>query len=143
MKKYVGIDLFAGAGGLSVGAKMAGIPVKHAIELNPSAAKTYKLNHPHTKVICEDIRTVSPRKLVKPGSSVFIIMGGPPCQGFSLANTMTRTLDNPNNYLFKEFVRFVKDIQPDWFLFENVYGLTKLGNGKVERHIESDFESLG
>ena len=135
MKEYIGIDLFAGAGGLSVGAKMAGVSVKHAIELNKSAAKTYKYNHPQTEVICEDIRTVSPLKMVKPGTSVFIIMGGPPCQGFSLANTMTRNMENPNNLLFKEFVRFVGELRPEWFLFENVYGLTMLKDGQIERMI--------
>ena len=143
MKKYIGIDLFAGAGGLSVGAQMAGVSVEHAIEFNASAAKTYKRNNPQANVICEDIRKVNPYQLVKPGTPLFIIMGGPPCQGFSMSNTMTRNMDNPNNSMFKEFVRFVKELRPDWFLFENVWGLTNINNGQTERMIESCFEDLG
>ncbi len=73
----------------------------------------------------------------------FIIMGGPPCQGFSLSNTKTRTMQNPNNQLFKEFVRFVSDLKPEWFLFENVWGLTKMENGETEKIIEDCFEKLG
>ena len=143
MKKYIGIDLFAGAGGLSIGAQMSGVTVEHAIEFNESAAKTYKRNHDKTNVICKDIREVEPHKLFKPGTHVFIIMGGPPCQGFSLSNTMTRNMDNPNNSMFKEFVRFVRELSPDWFVFENVFGLTNINNGATEKMIESCFEELG
>ena len=143
MKHYNGIDLFAGAGGLSEGAKMAGVSVEHAIEFNKSAAKTYKRNHPQSNVICEDIRKVNPLQIVEPWTRVFIIMGGPPCQGFSLANTMTRNMNNPNNSMFKEFVRFVRELSPDWFLFENVYGLTNINDGETEHMIKSCFEGLG
>ena len=143
MDKYTGIDLFAGAGGLSIGASLAGITVEHAIELNESAAKTYKRNHPKTNIICQDIKKVQPKDLVDAGQHVFIIMGGPPCQGFSMSNTMTRNMENPNNAMFKEFVRFVHELNPDWFLFENVWGLTNINNGQTERMIESCFESLG
>ena len=143
MKKYIGIDLFAGAGGLSIGASLAGVSVEHAIEFNESAAKTYRRNHPSANVICNDIRLVQPQDLVTPDTHVFIIMGGPPCQGFSMANTMTRNMDNPNNSMFKEFVRFVDELRPDWFLFENVWGLTNIDSGRTEKMIESCFEKLG
>ena len=143
MKTYIGIDLFAGAGGLSVGAEMAGVSILHAIELNESAAKTYRHNHPATNVLCEDIRKVDPIRVVGSNTHPFIIMGGPPCQGFSMSNTMTRNMDNPNNSMFKEFVRFVRELKPDWFLFENVWGLTNINNGETEKMIESCFESLG
>ena len=143
MVKYLGIDLFAGAGGLSVGAEMAGVSVLHAIEINESAAKTYRHNHPNTNVICEDIRSINPKEVVGEGFRPFIIMGGPPCQGFSMSNTMTRNMENPNNSMFREFVRFVFDLKPEWFLFENVWGLTNINNGKTEKEIESCFEKLG
>ena len=143
MKEYRGIDLFAGAGGLSVGAEMAGITVKYAIEFNKSAAQSYTRNHPDTKMKCEDMRKVNAAEYIDENSPVFIIMGGPPCQGFSLANTMTRNMENPNNSMFKEFVRFVDEIRPTWFLFENVLGLTNINNGKTEKMIESCFEDLG
>ena len=143
MMNYLGIDLFAGAGGLSVGAEMAGVSVLHAIEFNESAAMTYRHNHPYTNVICEDIRKVDPKEVIGNGLHPFIIMGGPPCQGFSMSNTMTRNMENPNNSMFKEFVRFVRELNPEWFLFENVWGLTNINNGETEKEIESCFENLG
>lgn len=141
--KRIGIDIFAGAGGLSLGAEMAGITISHAIEINRSAVRTYERNHPGTKVICSDIRDLDPTDLKPKDKGVFIIMGGPPCQGFSLSNTRSRTMKNPNNTLFEEFLRFVQEIQPDWFLFENVYGFTNMSNGAVRRLVEICFRSLG
>lgn len=143
MKEYRGIDLFSGAGGLSIGAEMAGITVKDAIEINKSAAQSYVRNHPNARMRCEDIRKVDTGEYMAKDNPVFIIMGGPPCQGFSMANTMTRNMDNPNNSMFKEFVRFVKDIRPEWFLFENVWGLTNIDGGETETMIEAEFEKLG
>lgn len=139
----LGIDIFAGAGGLSLGAEMAGITIAHAIEINPSAVKTYKRNHKHTNVICSDIRNLDPLTLKPEDKEVFIIMGGPPCQGFSMSNTRSRTMQNPNNSLFEEFLRFVQEINPQWFLFENVWGFTNMNNGAIRRLVEICFKSLG
>lgn len=138
----IGIDIFSGAGGLSLGAEMAGINVRYAIEINESAAKTYKRNHKGVSVICEDITKLNPNELVNE-PNVFIIMGGPPCQGFSMSNTMHRNMENPKNLLFKEFVRFVREIKPTWFVFENVWGLTKMNNGETQKMIEQCFIDLG
>ncbi len=140
--ELVGLDIFSGAGGLSLGAEMAGITVKYAIEINSSAAATYRKNHRDAQVFCEDISRLSPKEIVgdKP---VFVIMGGPPCQGFSLSNTMNRNMDNPKNFLFKEFVRFVREIRPTWFVFENVSGLTSINKGETQKMIEHCFEELG
>lgn len=90
----IGIDIFAGAGGLSLGAQWAGIEVKTAIEMNQSAVKTYRRNHPNANVICQDIRKLDAHDFVSNDQPVFIIMGGPPCQGFSLSNTMSHNMDN-------------------------------------------------
>lgn len=139
----IGIDIFSGAGGLSLGAEMAGITIAHAIEINPSAVKTYRRNNPHTNVICSDIRELDPVELAPKDSDIFIIMGGPPCQGFSMSNTRNRTMKNPNNSLFEEFVRFVQDLNPQWFVFENVWGFTNIDNGSVKRMVEACFRSLG
>ncbi len=79
MKKN-GIDIFSGAGGLSLGASMAGIKVDYAIEVNPHAAKSFELNHKGAKVICGDIRDVKATDFLNKDEEVFIIMGGPPCQ---------------------------------------------------------------
>lgn len=141
-QELIGMDIFSGAGGLSLGAEMEGIKVRYAVELNKSAAETYKKNHPDAKVIQEDIRNINPKEIVGE-QKIFIIMGGPPCQGFSLSNTKTRTNENPNNQLFREFVRFVKDLAPTWFVFENVWGLTKINQGKTQEMIELCFKKLG
>jgi len=137
----LGLDIFAGAGGLSLGAIQAGIDVSIAIEMDKSAAETYKHNHSNAQVLCDNICDVSTEELKK--TSFFIIMGGPPCQGFSLSNTRSRNLDNPKNFLFKEFVRFVKDIQPQWFLFENVGGFPLFEKGRIKDEVRKLFEELG
>ena len=140
---YNGIDIFSGAGGLSIGAEMAGISMKCAVEINKSAAETYQYNHPETKVICNDIRKISKDELLDHDEDVFIIIGGPPCQGFSMSNSRSRNMDNPNNQLFKEFVRLVDELRPKWFLFENVWGITNIENGDVMEMIASLFVDLG
>lgn len=142
-KKLIGIDLFAGAGGLSLGAEMAGISMKYAVEADTYAAASYKRNFKNTTVFCDDIRKLEAKGLThKP---IFIVMGGPPCQGFSLSNTKTRDMSNPNNRMFEEFVRFVNELSPTWFVFENVYGMTKFKNGdeNIQDHIENRFRALG
>lgn len=141
--KPIGFDIFSGAGGLSLGAQWAGIDVRTAIEINPSAAKTYKRNHPGANVIHGDIQKIDAKDFVSKDKPVFIIMGGPPCQGFSMSNTISRNMQNPKNFLFREFVRFVRDINPEWFLFENVWGFTKMEQGHIEEMVQGLFESLG
>ncbi len=141
--EFTGIDIFSGAGGLSLGAEWAGIKVKTAIEKNKSAAETYQLNYREATVYCDDIKKLDTHIFIDMDDPVFIIMGGPPCQGFSMSNTMSRNMDNPNNHLFEEFLRFVKDIKPRWFLFENVWGFTKMENGKIEKYVQKCFEGLG
>lgn len=135
------IDLFSGAGGLSLGAIKAGISVSVAIEYDKYSAATFKKNHSETKVIQDDIRNIDPLDLgiEKP----FIVFGGPPCQGFSVSNRKTRTLDNENNSLYSEFIRFVDILQPEWFLFENVEGLTNFNDGKTLKTILERFNHLG
>ena len=142
-RQLIGIDIFAGAGGLSLGAEMAGIKMQYAIECDQHAVSSYKRNFKDSQVFCADIRTVDPKEMRQ--DPVFIIMGGPPCQGFSLSNTKTRDMSNPNNRMFEEFLRFVKEIKPIWFLFENVFGLTKFkkGDENFGKYIESRFQKLG
>lgn len=125
---YTGIDLFAGAGGLSLGAKLAGINTEVAVEKYQNYANTYIYNHPETNVLVDDISNVD---FTKYGNSPFILFGGPPCQGFSSSNTINRTLDNSKNHLYLEFVRIVKELKPSWILFENVEGFKTLQRGVV------------
>lgn len=134
------IDLFCGAGGLSLGAEMVGFNIVYAIENDPNSAKTYRRNHPDVILIERDIKKV---KSTDVPISPFIVFGGPPCQGFSYSNTRTRTTKNRNNSLYKEFIRFVQDKNPHWFLLENVAGITDFNNGKTLTMIKSQFEKLG
>lgn len=138
-----GIDIFSGAGGLSHGAEMAGITIKHAIEIDSYAAASFERNHKNAIVHCGDIKTIKSSELTNGKENVFVIMGGPPCQGFSMSNTMSRNMDNPKNYLFKEFVRLVEEIRPIWFVLENVRGLAAMENGRTREQIEQCFENLG
>jgi DNA (cytosine-5)-methyltransferase 1 len=93
--KFIGVDIFSGVGGMSIGAEMAGITIAFAVENNIHAAETFKFNHKNSEVIKEDIKKVSFKNLLN--KPPFILFGGPPCQGFSLSNTKTRTIENPNN----------------------------------------------
>lgn len=138
-----GIDIFSGAGGLSLGAEMAGIQISAAIEINSNAAKTFMRNHKDAKVLQGDIKEIDPTSLQIGNRSIFVIMGGPPCQGFSMSNTRTRNMENQKNYLFLEFVRFVQKIKPEWFVLENVGGLTSINKGKTRAMIEDYFRALG
>lgn len=140
MRKKVGVDIFSGAGGLSLGAEWAGIKVSHAIEIDEKSALTYAKNHPKTKVICEDIVNVDSSFIT---DSPFIVFGGPPCQGFSVSNRKTRNIDNKNNGLFKEFVHFVEVLNSEWFLFENVEGIVNFDKGRTLKYILTQFEKIG
>ena len=133
MKK--GVDIFAGAGGMSLGAISSGIEIVLSIDCDESSVKTYKRNHPDTLVIQDDIKNIDPMRYIK-GNDIYVVFGGPPCQGFSLSNTKTRNTKNPNNKLFKEFVRFIDIISPEWFVFENVEGITNFNNGKTVKSIK-------
>ena len=140
-KKFTAVDIFSGAGGMSVGAVMAGITPILAVEFDKYAAETYQANHPDTKIIPKDIKLVKP--LQETEKYPFILFGGPPCQGFSVANTKTRNLDNPNNWMFKEYCRFVKELKPEWFVFENVVGFKSFDKGRFAVEVEEALADLG
>lgn len=141
MKKLTAVDIFSGAGGMSMGAVMAGISPILAVEFDKYAADTYQVNHPKTKVLQQDIKTVLPLEYTE--KHPFILFGGPPCQGFSVANTKTRNLENPNNWMFQEYLRFVKDLEPEWFVFENVVGFKSFDKGKFAIEVENALKELG
>lgn len=139
----VGVDLFAGAGGMSLGAEMAGINVRYAVEKDVSAAKTYAYNHPATKVYQGDISSVHEIPVKVPKRELTILFGGPPCQGFSISNRRTRTSENPGNWLFKEFVRIAHVWSPDWIVLENVKGIMELDRGEFINSVLMSFRGLG
>lgn len=138
---FVGVDLFAGAGGLSLGAEMAHVDVALAIEKDKYAAETYSHNHPHTRVINDDIENIS--EINVPLGSQKVLFGGPPCQGFSYSNQRTRSKDNPSNWLLREFLRIVDVWIPDWVIFENVRGFVNTEGRLFLDSLISDFKEKG
>lgn len=138
---FIAVDIFSGAGGMSIGAKLAGITPILAVEYDKHAADTYARNHPKATVLQQDICTVSPSEYIN--EAPFLLFGGPPCQGFSIANTKTRNLENPNNSMFKEYLRFVRELKPQWFVFENVQGFKSFQKGNFALHVENELRSLG
>lgn len=142
MANVIGIDLFSGAGGLSLGAEMAGINVVIAVEKDSYAAQTYRVNHPHTLMINEDICQVRDLHLDR-GNQSLVLFGGPPCQGFSTSNQKTRNKNNPQNWLFREFIRIAEETMPDWIVFENVKGIKETEKGFFVAEISQTLIELG
>lgn len=135
-------DLFAGVGGLSEGFRMAGCEIGFAIEFDNEIAKSYQLNHPSTDVIADDIRNVNALELHKKHPIIDIIIGGPPCQGFSQKGKRL-SLDDPRNFLFQQFVKFVKEFCPKYFVLENVPNIITTSNGFFKQQIIQSFEQIG
>lgn len=131
------VSLFSGAGGLDLGFKMAGHEIIWANDLYRDAVETYKMNI-GKHIVCDDIFNIKAEEV----PDCDIIIGGFPCQGFSVANTK-RHEDDERNVLYKELIRIIKAKQPKFFLAENVKGITNLGKGKVFEMIIKDFEDLG
>ena len=138
----IGIDLFSGAGGMSVGAQLAGITVLHAVEADFYAAATYQQNHSGVNMIQRDIRQVTGLALPEVNEEI-IVFGGPPCQGFSTSNQKTRSVANPDNWLFTEYLRIVREINPHWVVFENVKGILETDGGSFFDEILQGLNSLG
>jgi DNA (cytosine-5)-methyltransferase 1 len=143
-KKYVGIDLFAGAGGMSVGAIAAGVDVRVAVEIDKFAGITYKANHPQTLLFNSDIRKVKINGYCRTDKhDIKIVFGGPPCQGFSTSNQKTRNRKNESNWLFKDYLRLVKEQSPDWVIVENVKGIIETEGGFFFETINTQLKRAG
>lgn len=139
------IDLFSGAGGITEGFREAGYGCLYANDLMPEAMETFEANHPGAKTDCRRIETVEPagirHELGLAKGALDVLVGGPPCQGFSI-NAPSRFLEDPRNKLFRDYVRFLEEFEPKAFLFENVPGLLSLGDGKVLDLILNEFVRL-
>lgn len=146
MKKYTYVDLFAGAGGLSLGFDMAGFNNLLAVEYDKNYANTYKQNFPDHRLIVKNIKEIDDNEIKDMFSTrkVDIIIGGPPCQGFSIAGRIGRSfIDDERNSLFNEFVRFVKILQPKVFIMENVAAIERHNNGHTIQEISDEFKKCG
>jgi|GEM_PF-282332 len=140
------VDLFSGAGGLSLGFDQAGFVNLFSIDNDKTFNKTYRQNFPKHKLFEKDIAELTAQEIMAAlnGSSVDVVVGGPPCQGFSIAGRMGRTfVDDPRNHLFKEFARVVSIIKPNFFLMENVARLYTHNGGQTRQEIHKTFEDLG
>jgi len=125
-RRPIGVDLFAGAGGLSLGFEQAGFDVAAAVEIDPIHSAVHEYNFPHCAMICSDAAKTNGKKIREAaglnGTPIDAVFGGAPCQGFSLIGH--RALDDPRNRLILEFVRLTVELEARYFVFENVKGLT-------------------
>lgn len=140
----LGVDLFSGAGGMSVGATAAGIDVLYAVEAERHACETFKLNHKNTKLFNSDIRKIKAYDFSTLDlTEQIVVFGGPPCQGFSTSNQKNRDFINENNWLYREYLRLVNEVKPDWVVFENVKGLLETENGFFLDAVLNGFKKIG
>ena len=140
------VDLFSGSGGFSLGFDWAGFDNVFSIEYDHEICETYRYNFPNHKLIECDITQISDSSVLElsKGADIDVIIGGPPCQGFSMAGNIGRLFaDDPRNHLFKEFVRFVSLIKPKCFVMENVARLYTRLKGQTRQEIIKCFEELG
>ncbi len=146
------IDLFSGAGGLTLATVNSGFNILMSNEVNPTFAKTHSYNFPNIPMVTDDINNLTADELKKytSGNEVDLVEGGPPCQGFSIfgkrrfVNTQGYDpREDPRNYLVYQFIRIVKETNPKFFFMENVKGFTNLDKGLFVEEVKKEFEKLG
>lgn len=161
---YTFIDFFGAPGGLSLGFEMVGFKGIGALDIFKAGMETYTFNFPESKVIVEDIKKISVNDFKKElgitSYEIDVVIGGPPCQGFStigrvkiaslarngtwkLNNHHPRFIDDPRNELYKEFIRMVNGLKPQIIVMENVPGMMSYRNGEIVSEIIEDFDSIG
>ena len=139
------IDLFSGCGGMSLGFKWAGFNAVLASDIDENCEKTFKVNFPNTPFICGDLSDIIKEDFERHiTTEVDVVIGGPPCQGFSLANKRrNKVSEDPRNKLFYEFVKIINWHNPKAFVMENVKGLLSMKSGQVIKQILKEFENAG
>jgi DNA-cytosine methyltransferase len=139
------VDLFCGSGGLTLGFKWAGFVTLAANDFFREAGLTFKANFPKVKFVAGDIQDPDVKgeilTAIDEHGGVDIVIGGPPCQGFS--NAGKRMIEDPRNALYKEFVEIVSDTNPKIFIMENVEGIMSINGGKTFSEIKDTFRDLG
>lgn len=137
------VSLFSGAGGMDLGFKNKGYDIELAVEIDKNFASTYQHNI-SDDILITDINSIDNSYFNKFRNKVFGVIGGPPCQGFSLAGNNARNfIDDPRNYLFKRFLEIVEIINPSFVLIENVANIMKHHNGNTVKEIEKVLNDLG
>lgn len=141
-QRPIGIDLFAGAGGLSLGFEQAGFDIAAAIEIDPIHCGVHEFNFPNTTTICASVTNITGDQIRQRANlineDIDVVFGGAPCQGFSLIGK--RAFDDPRNHLVFHFVRLVQELKPKYCVFENVKGLTL---GKHAEFLKELIAALG
>lgn len=146
------IDLFAGAGGLTIALRNSGFNIAFANEIVPRYAETHKLNFPQVPLIVKDINLLTGAELrdVLGETDVDLVAGGPPCQGFSIFGNrrFINTKDynpheDPRNHLVYQFIRIVSELKPKFFFMENVKGFTNLDKGLFVEEVKKAFREIG
>lgn len=144
-RKPLGVDLFAGAGGMSLGFEQAGFDVAAAVEYDPIHCATHEFNFPTCAAICRSVADINARYIREHSQirnrTVDVLFGGAPCQGFSMIGK--RALDDPRNSLVSHFVRLVVELKASYFVFENVRGLTIGAQKKFLEEIIGEFQKNG
>lgn len=138
------IDVFAGAGGLTVGLKRAGFQVVTAVELEPRACSTYRANHDAVECLMRDVTAVSGADLTSPanGLPIDLLAGCPPCQGFTSLTSKYKARKDPRNQLVLEMARLTEEVRPRAVMMENVPGLKRKGRS-LHRQLRTRLERLG
>lgn len=145
---FVAVDVYSGAGGLTEGFKLAGFEVAVAVDNDEYVEQTYKFNHPEVHFIRGKVENINGDKILdlvakKGFLGVDVLIGGPPCQAFSFANTQSGGIENPLSNGVWEFLRLIKEIKPTVFVMENVLGLRSKRNGHVSAQIVEKTQQLG
>ena len=136
------LDLFSGVGGFSYGFEMAGFKCVAGIEFDKSISESFAKNHKNAIAFCGDIKNFSPQEIYDKIGDIDVIIGGPPCQGFSLKGKR-KGLDDERNFLFKEYIKFVEFFKPKYFVLENVVAMLSDSGGYFKDEIKKAFEDIG
>lgn len=144
--RWTAIDLFCGAGGLSEGFRQAGFVILAGNDIEPFAIETFAKNHPGSQALTGPIQDLSTGDLLRAAAlnkgDLDCLIGGPPCQAFSVYNHQ-RGMHDERSGLFREYLRIVDGLMPKWVVMENVTGITSAGNGQAVDHIVSGLGELG
>ena len=142
-KKLTFISLFSGAGGFKIGFEEAGFQCLLSSDIEKTSEKTHLKNFENSPFLLQDVRTITSTQILKltKNNKPDVIIGGPPCQGFSVMGD--KNSSDPRNELFKSYVSLINDLKPKCFVFENVKGLSTMYNGQFLEELKNDFSNCG
>ena len=145
VKRPIAVDLFAGAGGMSLGVEQAGFDVLAAVEIDPIHCAVHEFNFPFWKIFCRGVEDIVGEEIRSSSAigdrQIDLVFGGPPCQGFSTMGK--RALDDPRNGLMRHFLRLVVELQPRYFVMENVRGITIGHHRQLLEELIASFDENG